>query len=113
MSPISNLDWEEVRAHYDVRFSVHEHLLELMDKGKRSQFVELLLGISDPDGNYSAAEHGLGPSILAQNTNAVNRVWDLAIQFRALKAPHEVPKLIRQAALEYLQIGVGSEASCM
>lgn len=40
-------------------------------------------------------------------------MWDLASHFRSLKTPYEVPKLIRQAGLEYLQIGVGSEASCM
>ena len=113
MSAISNLDWRKVREHYDLRCSVHKQLLELMKQGKRSKFVELLLGMSDLNGNYSAAEHGLGPSILSANINAVNRVWNLAIQFRSLKTPPDVPKLIRQAGLEYLQIGVGSEASCM
>lgn len=113
MSAISDLDWEEVREHYDLRYSIHKQLLDLVKQGKRSEFVELLLGVSDPNGNYSAVEHGLGPYILTENTNAVNRVWDLAGQFRSLKTAHEVPKLIRQARLEYLQIGVGSEASCM
>ncbi len=113
MSAISDLDWEEVREHYDLRYSIHKQLLDLMKQGKRSEFVELLLGVSDPNGNYSAVEHGLGPHILSENTNAVYRVWDLAGQFRSLKTAHEVPKLIRQARLEYLQIGVGSEASCM
>ena len=113
MSAIANLDWEEVRKHYDLRCSTHKQLLQLMKQGKRSEFVDLLLGISDPNGNYSAVEHGLGPYILGENANAVNRVWDLARLFRSVKTAHEVPKLIRQAGLEYLQIGVGSEASCM
>jgi len=113
MSAISNLDWREVREHYNLRYAIYKQLLELVKQAKRSEFVELLLGISDPNGNYSAVEHGLGPYILSENVNAVDRVWELAAQFRVLKTAHEVPTLIRQARLEYLQIGVGSEASCM
>jgi hypothetical protein len=84
-----------------------------MEREDRTEFVELLLGMSDQNGNYSAVEHGLGPLILGENFNVVNRLWDLSWQFRSLKTAHEVPKLIRQARLQYLQIGVGSEASCM
>jgi len=113
MSAISKLDWTEVREHYDLRHSIHKQLLELMEREDRTEFVELLLGMSDQNGNYSAVEHGLGPLILGENFNVVNRLWDLSWQFRSLKTAHEVPKLIRQARLQYLQIGVGSEASCM
>jgi hypothetical protein len=113
MSAISDLEWREVREHYDLRVSIHKQLLELRKQRKRPEFVELVLGVSDPDGNYSAVEHGLGPYILGENMNAVNRVWDLAGKFRSLNTAHEVPMLIRQAGLQYLQIGVGSEASCM
>lgn len=113
MSAISKLDWTEVREHYDLRHSIHKQLLELMEREERTEFAELLLGMSDQNGNYSAVEHGLGPFILGENFNAVNRLWDLSWKFRSLKTAHEVPKLIRQAGLQYLQIGVGSEASCM
>jgi hypothetical protein len=110
---LSDLAWTGVREHYDLRHSIHKQLLKLMERKERAEFVELLLGISDRDGNYSAVEHGLGPFVLSENFNAVNRLWDLSWQFRSLKAGHEVPKLIHQAGLRYLQIGVGSEASCM
>jgi hypothetical protein len=71
------------------------------------------LGISNAAGNFSAEEHALGPKILTENVNAERRVGDLAEKFIALKAAREVPRLIRGAQLRYLQIGVGSEASCM
>ncbi|HEY1220534.1 MAG: hypothetical protein ABSE42_17785 [Bryobacteraceae bacterium] len=113
MSAISDLDWEVVLEHYDLRYSIHRQLLDLMKRRKRSEFAELLLGVSDPNGNYSAVEHGLGPLILGENLNAINRLWVLSRHFRSLEDAHEVPRLIHEAGLQYLQIGVGSEASCM
>lgn len=47
------------------------------------------------------------------NSNAPTRVCRLADHFSAVKTGHEVPTLIRDAALRFLQIGVGSEISCM
>jgi hypothetical protein len=47
------------------------------------------------------------------NLDAEKRVAKLAEKFAALQKAHEVPRLIRDAQLQYLQIGVGSEASCM
>ncbi len=73
----------------------------------------MVLGVSNAAGNYSAEEHALGPKILTENVNAERRVGDLAEKFVALKTAREVPRLIRGAQLRYLQIGVGSEASCM
>jgi hypothetical protein len=61
MSALSKLDWAEVREHYDLRHSIHKQLLALLQADNRLEFVELLLGLSDPNGNYSAVEHGLGP----------------------------------------------------
>lgn len=113
MSALSKLDWAEVREHYDLRHSIHKQLLALLQADKRLEFVELLIGLSDPNGNYSAVEHGLGPLILSENKNPINRVWDLASELREVASAHEVPKIIRKAGLRYLQIGVGSEASCM
>jgi hypothetical protein len=79
------------------------------------QFANLALGISDADGNYSAAEHHLGPKILypPYNLNAEQRVFELAGKFSTLKDARTVPDLIEQAQLSYLKIGVGSEISCM
>jgi len=113
MSVLSGLDWSEVRAHYDERVGVHKELLNLLKSGPTDRFAKLLLGISDPNGNYSAAEHGLGPKILSSNRNAPPRVADLAARFRLVSKAREVPPLIHAADLSYLAIGVGSEASCM
>jgi hypothetical protein len=114
MSVLDHLDWMQVRAHYDERVNVHQRLLKLLDSGLLDPFARLLLGIAETAGNYSAAEHGLGPKILTMNgPNAPKRIADLAKSFRALTKPRDVPPLIRAAGLSYLWIGVGSEASCM
>ncbi|NNC01278.1 hypothetical protein HJC10_00160 [Corallococcus exiguus] len=102
-----------MREHYDERVDVHEELLRLHDQGPSDDFSKLLLGISDPAGNYSAAEHRLGPKILGSNGNVNRRLHDLAGKFRALTLPRTVPQLIRGAGLSYLAIGVGSESSCL
>lgn len=112
MSALARLNWREVRAHYDNRVQVHRELLTLYQADRRD-FANLLLGISDPTGNYSADEHNLGPQILAGNGNAVNQVCALAQRFMNLQTAYEVPELIRAAAIRFLKIGVGSEASCM
>jgi len=113
MSALDTVTWSNVRSHYDERIQIHGHLLALREQGNTRQFARLLLGISDPAGNYSAEEHALGPKILAENANAEQRITDLAGKFIALKNARDVPRLIRAAQLHYLQIGVGSEASCM
>jgi hypothetical protein len=113
VSALKALDWTGVREQYDTRQRVRLELTKLRNEGKRVPFVELLLGVSDPAGNYSAAEHSLGPKILALNPNAVSRVSQLVDRFEAAKSGHEVPAVIRSAGHQYLRIGVGSEASCM
>ncbi|MFZ3237292.1 MAG: hypothetical protein WA417_17375 [Stellaceae bacterium] len=113
MSALDGTAWPKVRPHYDERIQIHRELLSLRKQGNTRQFAALLLGVSNPAGNYSADEHALGPKILSENANAERRVADLAEKFIALKAARDVPRLIRGAQLRYLQIGVGSEASCM
>jgi hypothetical protein len=113
MSVLDSLDWRRIREHYDVRVHTHQRLLELHKAKNTSAFVELLLGISDPSGNYSSAEHGIGPRILAENTNVEQRLLAVVEQFLALTNAHEVPPIIHKARIKYFQIGVGSEASCM
>ena len=113
MQILSSVNWREVKKHYLNRQTVHKKLLDLHKARAVRQFVELLLAISDPAGNYSADEHKLGRQILSRNANAHQRVFDLATQFIPLKAAFDVPKLVKAARLSYLQIGVGSEASCM
>jgi hypothetical protein len=113
MSILQSLNWTEVRGHYDARLCVHQNLLALYKEHRFGEFAQLLLGISNPAGNYSAEEHGLGPRILANNFNGQQRVFALAGAFINLNTARNVPTLIRQAALRHLGIGVGSEASCM
>lgn len=113
MSVLDDLNWNEVRSHYDEREEVHRQLLSFHQTGKISKFVNLLLGISNPVGNYSAYEHNLGKQIINGNCNAEKQVDDLARNFISLKTARTVPELIRNAAIRYLKIGVGSEASCM
>ena len=113
MSALDTITWKHVRSHYDERVRIHRELLALRASRNTKQFTALLLGISDPAGNYSANEHALGPRILWENVNAENRVTELGEKFAALTNAHGVPQLIRDAQLRYLQIGVGSEASCM
>lgn len=113
MSALDELDWNEVRSQYDNRVRTHQQLLRLYRSNNINQFVDLLLGISDPVGNYSADEHNLGPQIMAGNSNATDQVLALARNFITLTNARSVPELIKNAAIRYLKIGVGSEASCM
>ena len=113
MSILDQLDWTRVREHYDERVDVHRHLLRLHGDGKMQALAELLLGVTNGVANYSAAEHALGPRILSENADAVRRIYELADRFQQLTAARTVPKLVRDAQLSYLGIGVGSEASCM
>ena len=110
---LENLDWDLVRQHYDEREVVHRRLLAL-HKGKRTkQFFELAVGLSDPNGNYSATEHHIGPKIQSSNANHASRVYDLGTRFLQVKSGLDVPALIKAASVSFLQIGVGSEMSCM
>jgi hypothetical protein len=113
MSVLKFLKWDLVRRHYDNRVLLHTELLTLHGVHDADDFANLLLGISDAGGNYSADEHGIGPRVLGGNRNAVQRVFELGKIFIELPKARKVPSLIRQAGLKYLGISVGSEASCM
>lgn len=113
MSALNSLDWSTVRSHYDERVYAHQTAVKLHGRRRINEFCDLILGISDPTGNYSAAEHGLGRKILAMNLNAEQRVFQLAEQFVPLSHARTVSAIIRQANLQYLRIGVGSEVSCL
>ena len=113
VSALESLDWHSVREQYEIRQRVHGELLRLHTEHKLSQFDDLLLGISDPAGNYSASEHGLGPKILFENLNVEERFYSISEAFLAVESAHDVPLMIRRAGIRYFQIGVGSEASCM
>lgn len=63
MSALDGTAWPKVRPHYDERIQIHRELLSLRKQGNTRQFAALLLGVSNPAGNYSADEHALGPKI--------------------------------------------------
>jgi hypothetical protein len=112
-SVLNALDWGKVEAHYRSRVNVSRQLLRLLDDGKVTAFAELAIGSTDNTGNYSAAEHrSIRPGI-ARNPNWTGRVYKLAEQFRTLKSADNVRNLITGADINWLQIGVGSEMSCM
>jgi hypothetical protein len=110
---LATLDWHSVRQHYDDREAVHKRLLHLHHGQLFDKFTDLALGLSDQNGNYSAAEHAIGPKVLGTNANARKRVYDLAAKFLVVKHGLDVPPIIKGAGISYLQIGVGSEMSCM
>lgn len=116
MIGLAELDWAQVRGSYDQRKAVHRRAMVLL-AGKKANaklaFAELVLGVSDPAGNFSASRHALGERVLALNNNPVERIRDLAKRFTALKTAAKVPAMIRSAGLRYCQISVGSEVSCM
>jgi hypothetical protein len=112
-SALNLLDWNDVASHFRNRVKVSQELLRLHNDNKVRAFAELAIGGTDNAGNYSAAEHPIIRPRIAENLNWQGRVYALARQFRTLVTADEVPKLIADARLNYLQIGVGSEISCM
>ena len=93
--------------------SVSNQLLRLLDDGKVTAFAELAIGSTENAGNYSAAEHrSIRPGI-AENPNWRGRVYKLAERFKTLKNADNVRDLITAANINWLQIGVGSEMSCL
>ena len=112
-SLLSDLEWDWIDEHYAGRSKTHKRLIRLHDAEDCDSFAALALGISSGYGNFSAAEHNFGPKVLADNTRAAERLWDLANSFWELESAASVPELIRAAGLRWLSIGVGSELSCM
>ncbi len=73
---INVLDFSEIKGYYDLRKNMHEQLRRDFISGDVNSYVGNALGINDSRGNYSASEHGLGQSILAETS--ANRVFRLA-----------------------------------
>ncbi|MFY9260470.1 MAG: hypothetical protein WAO71_08190 [Gallionella sp.] len=108
---IENLNMHEVRGHYDARFECHQHLCTLLKTGKATDFLDLALGISDPIGNFSAREHGLGPMVLSANRPA--SIIKLAESFLSETDPNKMVGSIYAANIKYLKVSVGSEMAMM
>jgi hypothetical protein len=107
---INRLRFAIVRNRYMVRENLHRRLRTLLNNQEVETYVNLALGISDPDGNYSASEHHLGPMIIAQSAPAV--VFRLA-QALDVCERNEIPNTIYSREIPYLKISVGSEMSMM
>ena len=105
------IDMRAVRKHYLSRERVHLELRRLFSEGAVHDYVQLALGISDDAGNYSSAEHGLGPRILAESTEET--VFNLATEIEQCPNAHHLPELIYRYSLPYLKISVGSEIAMM
>jgi hypothetical protein len=108
---IAELDISGVREHYQSRERTHTTLRKLFDAGAVEDYVNLALGITNPAGNYSASEHGLGPRILDENSH--QDVFNLATEIEVCPNTHHLPDLIYRHRLPYLKISVGSEIAMM
>jgi len=85
--------------------------MKAFQEGDVHNYVELALGIDEPGGNYSAAEHGLGPRILQRSPP--ERVFELAQRLLVCEVPAKVPEVVYKANLPYLKISVGSEMAAL
>lgn len=109
---LSNIKMDFVFTHYQQRLAAHQELMQLFQSQNIDGYTNLALGITLPEGNYSASEHNLGPLVLRNNTKA--SVFNLASQLIALHNAHHVPHTIYKVAnLPYLRISLGSEMAMM
>ncbi len=111
MTELNFLDMNDVRAHYQRRSALSKKLTLLLNSSNAKKFADLALGISDVDGNYSAAEHGLGPKILA--TRPAMAVLELGKRLAVCYEPKQMVDTIYRANIPNLKIGVGSEIAMM
>lgn len=108
---ISDLDLSVVRKHYLTRRRAHKRLRRHFENGRVHQFAQLALGISDSAGNYSAAEHRMGPVILASATE--QEIFDLAVAIDNCPSVNHLPKVIYDRDIRGLKISIGSEIAMM
>ncbi len=106
------IDMHLVKEHYIRRKNMSGKLKSLMKDGKKREYVELAVGISDPLANYSASEHQLGHRIL--ENNSISSVYSLAQQLASTNLNvTDLPNIIYEANLPYLKISVGSEMAAL
>ena len=109
--PWDAIDYEAVVSLYNTRHGVHQRLLSLFKQGSVDEYVELALGIKQPDSNYSASDHGLGPRILEQSPP--QRVFQLAEKLFRCHTPDDAPQVVYGENIPYLKISVGSEMGAL
>jgi hypothetical protein len=108
---LSRINIEMVCDHYAMRLATSQKLRNLFKKGDVNGYAKLALGVSENTGNYSAAEHKLGPRVLSNTTNQA--VFDLATKLNHCTTPSGILDAIYKAKLPYLKISVGSEMAMM
>lgn len=108
---IENLDMYKVREHYDARLECHQRLSMLLRLDKTADFLDLALGITEPIGNFSAREHGLGPRILS--AAQPESIIKLAESFLSEVNPKRMVTSIYGAHIKFLKVSVGSEMAMM
>lgn len=108
---IDQLDMYAVRCHYDNRIDIHERLLALLKRKDYDGYLDIALGITDADGNFSASEHGLGEAILAENKSET--IITLVQLFLTETIPIGIVDSIYRANVKFLKISIGSEMAMM
>ncbi len=108
---LSDIKMDVVFTDYQQRFVAHKELAQLVQSQNIDGYANLALGISRPEGNYSASEHNLGPHVL--NNNSKESVFNLANNLTALHDANHVPNTIYRANMPYLKISLGSEIAMM
>ncbi|MGZ8176021.1 MULTISPECIES: hypothetical protein [Methylobacter] len=108
---LSNIKMDIVFTNYQQRLAAHQELMRLFQSQNIDGYTNLALGISLPEGNYSASEHNLGPHVLSHNRK--ESVFNLASQLIVLHNAHHVPQTIYQTNMPYLRISLGSEMAMM
>jgi hypothetical protein len=102
---------QAIRKHYEHRERVHRQLRAHFDAEQVVDFARLALGISDSAGNYSAAEHGLGPLILSRSSE--RDIYDLAVAIENCLNTNHLPTIIYSQSIYALKISIGSEMAMM
>ncbi|PKB71640.1 MAG: hypothetical protein BZY87_04565 [SAR202 cluster bacterium Io17-Chloro-G6] len=112
---ISSLSFEEIWRHFSLRIEAHQELTQDLATDRVQDYVDKALGIAAPHGNYSAAEHGLGPQILGNlnNNRIYERIFKFAWDINGITDPLQIPKFIEDANIHSLGISVGSEIAMM
>lgn len=106
-----SIDYDVVSDLYNRRYEIHQRLSDLIQRNDISGYVDLALGITEPGGNYSAAEHGLGPIIIQQANH--ERVFKLAEKLFVCNDPTKILNIVYQENIPYLKVSVGSEMAAL
>lgn len=110
-SPLHTLNMQDVHSHYLRRISFGKKLRAFLRDNVVGSYVPLSLGISTPEGNYSASDHGLGPKILSGRPPA--SVFSLAISLSSCRTATGMLDAVYSAAIPYLKVSVGSEMAML